>query len=128
MIYDTLMAGYRATSGSAAEKWRALMSAIGPLIVADDNLPDLFQASLEQVKVAWRAGNVDRDFLQSVKVECWEFLKAKHGNSAAIVDREDRAVRAMLCVLEPSGDAVAADDTANWVDEMLGPVQRESEC
>jgi hypothetical protein len=121
-IYDTLMARYRATTGSLAEQWRALMSAIGLLIVTYDNLPDLLRARLALVNTAWSAGSVDAAFLRAVEIECWEFLDAKHGNSTAIVDQEDRAVRAMLCLLEPNGDALAASDTANWVDEMLNPV------
>jgi hypothetical protein len=121
-IYDTLMARYRATAGSLAEQWRALMSAIGLLIVTYDNLPELLRARLELVNTAWGEGRVDPAFLRTVKIECWEFLDAKHGNSTAIVDREDRAVRAMLCLLEPNGDALAASDTASWVDEMLSAV------
>jgi hypothetical protein len=44
MIYDTLMARYKATPGSAAEKWRALMIAIGPLVAVDENLPHQLRA------------------------------------------------------------------------------------
>jgi hypothetical protein len=120
MIYNALMACYKAAKGGPADKWRALMSEIGALVASYGYLPEPLQARLEQVNMTWSTGVVDPDFLRSVKLESWEFLEAKHGNSSSVVDREDRAVRAMLCLLEPAGDAGAASDTSSWVDEMLG--------
>jgi hypothetical protein len=78
----------------------------------------LLPASWIMVTPCRRAALCGRELL-SIKLECWEFLQAKHATSVAIVDREDRAVRAMLGVLEPSGDPVAAHDTANCVDALL---------
>jgi hypothetical protein len=121
MIYNALMARYNGAAAESADKWAALMSAIGALVVSYGNLPRPLQERLEQVNRAWRADGVDPEFLRCVKHECWEFLQAKHGNSTAIVDREDRAVRAMLGLLEPAGDDIAASDTASWVEEMLRP-------
>ena len=121
MIYDTLMARYKATPGSDADKWQVLMIELGSLVAADESLPDQFRERLKQVNSAWLDGKVNREFLLSIKRECWGILESKHGTSVAIVDREDRAVRAMLGLLEPSGDAIAADNTADFVDAMLGP-------
>jgi hypothetical protein len=121
MMFDMLMNRYDTTTGGPAEKWRELMRAIGDLVVDYGNLPPGLHARLAQVNAIWAAGSADEEFLRSVKLECWEFLEDKHGNSTSIVDQEDRAIRAFLCLLEPAGDDVAASDTADWIDEMLSP-------
>ncbi len=98
------------------------MLAVGSLLDSrQDDLPPALQQRLAEVNPQWASNSVNEEFLLNVKRECWEFLKAKHGNSADIVDKEDRTVRAMLCLLEPAGDKVAASDLADWIADMLGP-------
>jgi hypothetical protein len=119
VIFENLMVRYDGTAGEPADKWRALMQAIGVLLTRSGGLPAELQPRLIQINAAWDADSADAALLRSAKLECWAYLKAKHGNSTTIADKEDRAVRAMLCLLEPGGDAVAASDTANWAAEML---------
>jgi hypothetical protein len=106
----------------AAAKWRAFMVAVGSLVASRrDDLPPALQLRLDEMNSQWTSGTVGEEFLLNVKLECWAFLTEKHGNSAAIVDREDRTVRAMLCLLESAGDEVEASDNADWLADMLGP-------
>jgi hypothetical protein len=121
MLADELFSQYEQAGGGDAGKWRALMMAVGDQVSQDGNLPPAIAAKIHEVHAGWAAGVVQEDFLLQVKRECWAFLQAKHGNSVTIQDREDRAVRAALSLLDPSGDEEAADGVADWVDQMLSP-------
>lgn len=119
---ENLILSYSEAAGDAAAKWREFMLAVGSLLASRrDELPSALQLRLDEVNSQWASGAVSDEFLMNVKRECWAFLRAKHGNSGAIVDQEDRTIRAMLGLLQPAGDEVAARDKADWIADMLGP-------
>jgi hypothetical protein len=120
-MFEDLMARYNGAEGGPTGQWQALMRGIGGLVADRGGLPRDLQARLIQVNASWNAGSADDELLRSVKLECWAYLKAKHGNSTTVADQEDRAIRAMLALVEPAGDAEAACDMADWVAEMLSP-------
>jgi hypothetical protein len=120
MIAKTLMSRYDSAAGGAAAKWRALMVEIGSVVAQCGELPPNLLGRLNEVRSEWDSGNATEDLRSAVKRECWSFLEGKHGNSSSIVDREDRTIRAMLCLLESPGDREAAYDLAGWVEDMLG--------
>ena len=67
---------------------------------------------------------VDRP-LAGLAAECWSYLEAKNGNSTTVADREDVAVRTLLCVLwDEVPDAEELDSTLDYfvslVDQFEG--------
>jgi len=120
MIARSLMSRYDNADGGVADKRRALMVEAGSVVAECGELPPQLLRRLNQVRSEWDAGNASKDLRSAVKHECWSFLQGKHGNSYSIVDREDRTIRAMLCLLESPDDRGAASDLAEWVQEMLG--------
>lgn len=117
---EALMSLYDGAEGGAAAKWRALMVAIGSLVASCGELSTQLSGRLSEVRSAWDSRDISERFNNDVKRECWSFLQEKYGNSYTILDREDRVIRAMLCLLESPGNRQAASDMAGWVEEMLG--------
>lgn len=48
------------------------------------------------------------------KVRVWIYIEAMQPSGAELLTPEGRAARALLCVLEPSGDDEARSMTAEW--------------
>lgn len=67
-------------------------------------VPPSLRAALVQGCARWLAGARTNGALEEARVECWKFLEAKHGDSTTIADREDIAVRALICVLWDEAD------------------------
>jgi hypothetical protein len=55
--------------------------------------------------------------MTAARKACWQYLE-KNGSSTAVGDREDLALRALLCVLEPH-PRNDISDTAEWFSAML---------
>ena len=69
----------------------------------------------------WLVGN-ETPSLEPARVACWQFLEGKNGNSTTINDREDVAVRALICVLcdEPDDDL---DMSIDFFESLLTKLQ-----
>jgi len=53
--------------------------------------------------------------LAGLAAECWSYLEAKNGNSITVTDREDIAVRTLLCVLwDEAPDAEELNSTLDY--------------
>lgn len=116
---DAAWQAYTTAQGDERDQWRALVLRSADLVQEYGHLPATLAAYLPKLIALWRSGEPDREVLAHTKRECWTFLKTKHGNSVDILDCEDRAVRAMLCLVEPAGDRQYASDTASCLDDML---------
>lgn len=66
-------------------------------------VPHQLRAGLVEACARWFAVQPTGS-LEEARVECWKFLEAKHGNSTTVADREDMAVRALICVLWDEAD------------------------
>lgn len=90
-------------------------------------LPPVGENALGTAIRYWNSGAGSPKDLDAARVACWEFLDAK-GSNVAIKDEEDAAMRALLCVLQPSPrkDAHPAD-VANWFANMLDRIDDYSE-
>jgi hypothetical protein len=100
------------------ERWRALMQ----LMLTElhgCSLPPVGTQALGAAEAFWndRRGSVED--LLAAKINCWTYLDGKNHSSTQIADDEDRALRALLCVLEPIGDQGEASDSVEWFAEML---------
>jgi hypothetical protein len=79
--------------------------------------PSMAQA-FRDLRTAWDGNRPDMRVLRQAKAAVWAELKAKNGNSTAIIDATDRTLRAILWLadlVEPC-DAL---NTAGWAAEML---------
>lgn len=62
-------------------------------------VPYSLRAALVEACARWFAGVQPNGSLEEARVECWKFLEAKYGNSTTVEDREDLAIRALICIL-----------------------------
>jgi len=112
-------AAVRGAQGERSALWRCLM-----LLMLDvleplrGTLPAVGSNALGIAIEYWRHASGSVEDLMTAKVECWAYLDSKHP-STVIADREDRALRALLCVLEPSGDEGTAEQASEWFEGML---------
>lgn len=58
--------------------------------------------------------------LEPFRVQAWEFLERKNGDSASVRDQVDVAVRALLCVLWEDETAQSLDELLAYFTELLG--------
>lgn len=84
--------------------------------------PPVAQGAFQTAKDYWfnKSGNVEA--LESMRVACWEYLEGK-SSGANINDREDAAIRALICCLYavPSSDDFSAE-AVRWFIAMLNKV------
>ncbi|MDE9364222.1 hypothetical protein PZ938_01255 [Luteipulveratus sp. YIM 133132] len=103
--------------------WRNLMVAmVEGLQPYRGRLPAVVADSLDVASDYWRCGRGRPEDLLGAKIECWTYL-AERGSSLQVGDDEARLTRAVLCTLEPSSDAEAASDLAEWFQIMLASLE-----
>lgn len=114
-----LQAANTAGKGDPVSSWRHLMlEMLSILYPRRTQLPEVGVRALDVAVAYWRRSEGDPAGLLNAKLEVWSHLNAKH-SSAIIGDKEDRLLRALLCVLEASGDSEAASGMAEWFEEMM---------
>lgn len=89
------------------------------LLQVQQCIPEIGQHSLDLAQKFWLEGKGQAEDLIVARVNCWNYLDAK-GRSSNILDREDAAMRAVICVLytEPDSDDFPAD-TVRWFLDMF---------
>lgn len=102
---------------SAAAMWLAAVSAMAKASA----LPRALRASLISACSRWFGEPTGaHPPLRQLAADCWAYLETKHGNSSSIVDREDIAIRTLLCVLDDEPPAAAdLDMTIDFLVSML---------
>lgn len=86
-------------------------------------LPRELRGVLVAASSRWFGGRRDEGVrLALLAQDCWSFLEAKHGNSTTVVDREDVAVRTLLCVLWD--EAPESEEFEMTVDYFVSMVDR----
>ena len=109
-------------SETAAAMW---VMVVEVLALAEFVPADLREALLDAAR-RWYLRSSEVPPLESWRVASWRFLQTKHGNSTAVSDRVDIAVRALICVLwdeEPTKDDT--DLTLDYLGSLLDRVDRE---
>jgi hypothetical protein len=77
-----------------SDEGRAMRVATSWVDLAREHLPPLGLRALSVATSRWVDGRlVD---LEPIRVECWQYLDAKNGNSTTIASDEDRAMRALI--------------------------------
>ena len=89
------------------------------LMLVQQFLPGVGRNALDAAKAFWLDGTGRGEGLLAARVECWNFLDAK-GSSTDIRDREDAAMRAVICVLYavPESEDFSAE-TVRWFAAMF---------
>lgn len=85
-------------------------------------LPEVGNDALETAKFFWLKGKGQENSLTEARIRCWNHLDAK-GRSIEIKDKEDAAMRALLCVLyaTPDSDDFALE-AVHWFVSMLDKI------
>ncbi len=109
--------------GDSRLVWRHLMrSMLRELSNSGSPLPSAGSRVFQIARDHWWNDEPDDDRLLAAKIACWQYLDAQQPGAEG--GREDRLMRALLCVLEPGGDEEAASDTAEWFAAMMTAAER----
>jgi hypothetical protein len=110
----------RHTSTHGIEPGEAAMVVMTVSVMAVAHaLPDHLEPALLLACRRWCLLDPEAGPLEPSRIEGWEYLDSKYGNSTTIADPTDRAVRALICVLhddQPSDDDLS--DTLDFFIEM----------
>ncbi|MGN7919883.1 hypothetical protein [Lysobacter sp. 22409] len=89
------------------------------LLLAQGLLPETGRNALNSATTFWLDGQGRAADLLTARIDCWNYLDSKH-RSTDIKDREDAAMRAVICVLyaEPQSDDFSAE-TVRWFADMF---------
>lgn len=90
-------------------------------------LPETGRKAFGLATSFWLEGEGPAEGLLAARIECWSYLDAK-GRSTEIIDVEDAAMRALICVLyaEPESEDFSAD-TVRWFADMFDQLGHFSE-
>lgn len=86
------------------------------------DLPAVGAAALAEARRVW-FGSGDPARLVDARVECWNYLQSKNESSTVIRDREDQALRGVICCLYPEdeiGDVFMAAEVVHDMLRLLG--------
>lgn len=111
--YLRASAGLQAATG--LDPWTALMRVL-VLRLKDKTLPEPVQMALDDAAKHWLERPGD---LSKAKAEVWRYIDALGSSGSDLETPEGRAARAVLCVLEPTGDEEAQSMTADWFASMV---------
>lgn len=89
------------------------------LLLAQEFLPKTGRNALSSATAFWLSGQGQAEDLLTARIDCWNYLDSKH-RSIDILDREDAAMRAVMCVLysEPESDDFSAE-AVRWFADMF---------
>jgi len=90
-----------------------------------DDLPGVGRSALSMAEGRWLKGEPGN--LTASRIACWEYLQARNGNSTAIADREDFAMRALICVLYEDEDQSDIGETVGFALDMFAALEVEPE-
>lgn len=84
------------------------------LMAIRSDLPEVARGALDEACQYWMEGGGRKDELLNARLACWRHLESK-GRSMDIVDSEDTAIRATLCVLHADFESEDhSDETLFW--------------
>lgn len=97
------------------------------LLLVQHILPEVGRNALNVAKVFWLEGGGQAEALLAARVECWKYLDEKNG-STNIQDLEDKAMRALICVLyaEPEDDEFSVE-TVRWFFDLFNQIGNYSD-
>lgn len=97
------------------------------LLLVQEFLPETGRNALNLATAFWLSGQGQAEDLLTARIDCWNYLDSKH-RSTDILDREDAAMRAVMCVLyaEPEPDDFSAE-AVRWFADMFDRIDDYSE-
>lgn len=89
------------------------------LVEKEYSIPAVAKKAIDIAKAHWIDGNANKDEMDAVRVECWDFLDRKEPKNRPL-DREDMVLRALISVTfpEPFSDDFAKD-SFEWFFAMM---------
>jgi hypothetical protein len=114
---DLLRRADQIQAQTGLERWPSLMRVLLAELKAL-RLPDEIRPILSLAIRYWTEEKGSVGDLARAKESCWMFIESL-GGRAGLDLVEGRKARALLCVLEPTGDDEARSMTADWFADML---------
>jgi hypothetical protein len=100
------------------DPWRSLMIVLLHHLQSVQ-LPEVAESAVEVAARVWeRGGDADRSSLLPAKKRCWAYLDSLKP-TPDLATQAGRRTRAVLCVLEASGDDETRSMTADWFASMM---------
>lgn len=128
VTYDLLVAEVRRVSvrESVIEPTAAMqVMTVGVMAMARE-VPASLRGALVDAGTRWLTDRSSPS-LEAARVAAWQFLDAKNGSSVPVADREDMAVRALICVLwdepDPGGDLEMSLDFYAGIAQRFGGLE-----
>lgn len=106
-------------SGSFAATMKAIILLMEGV---HDDLPPVGVAALAEARRAWFGSGDGASFVDA-RVECWNYVQRKNESSTLIRDREDQALRGVICCLyaeDEIGDVFMAAEVVHGMLRLLG--------
>lgn len=88
------------------------------LMTIRDLLPRLGQDALDLAGSYWLEGKGEISALDAARESCWKYLIAK-GRGIDVLDKEDAAMRALICVLGQGDSVEDSADSLEWFVNMF---------
>ena len=96
----TRLAAARGVSDGTAAMF---LMTLGVMAMAG-HIPEPLRPAVVEASARWFAALEGPGLLEPARVACWKYLESKNGNSTAISDKTDIAVRGLICVLWDEAD------------------------
>jgi len=81
-------------------------------------MPEFAGAYLDSASAFWLDGVADVQVLRTGRESCWEYLTAK-GSGVDVRDKEDAAIRALICVLRSGYEVEDSVESFLWFADMF---------
>jgi len=112
---DYLSAASRLETDEGLDAWSALMRVLVATLRTLE-IPAPLRPALSDAERHWDGHHGD---LLSVKADVWRFINDNWPAGTELTAVDGRKARALLCVVEPSGDDEARSLTAEWFAAMV---------
>lgn len=117
----------RANRDAVSEGTAAMAVMMLATMAMAGEIPAELRPALADAQERWISGRIPARTLEVWRVECWKFLESKNGNSTAVVDREDLAIRALICLLwdeaDEGGDLDLGLEYFSWIAGQFGGLE-----
>lgn len=102
-------------SREGVDPWTAFMRVLTRRLLARPMPSELEWASAQAIE-RWERGS---GHLEAAKEQVWRYIDAFQPRGSDPKNDDGRTARALLCVLEPSGDEDLRHDIAEWFSMMV---------
>jgi len=114
----------RAAAEGLTESHAAMLAILLEVLALACYVPVELRRAVVDACRRWYVGLAEGESLEPMRVECWNYLQHRNGDSTTVADQTDLVVRGLICVLYD--EAPALDDIEMTFDYFGGLLDRLS--